>query len=571
MNHRRNVWVAVVSVAVLAAGAGVCVAGDRRDAPRPDVWKTRPTLKQALDKELAAMEKFLVSLEPKAFAVNYGKLASLAASDDAKQRDRAFKAIGNLQDPTGLPILAKAVRDRPAGGESHLQAVMSLGGWIYDAYHTDGRKPPEKLRPLLGLFVKTLVEAGDEPNVRAYCFQAIGSLAGPEWLPLVQDLADSRHPAVTHWSSWAAKQIQGRCDPEVADPLLKSTYILPEAERLLIVQRIRRLLAAKSRPAGKETICYSEDISHFDHWIPQPGSPKVDEPDRREYYIWRVRAGRVTRVDFDEDGERRVAHRVWYNEKGAPILTLNSYPSAPDTYVWGEYDSMGLLCRLVRFRDDFGVQGVDRLVNTGVYDRTTVYKFDAKGQMHLRTRYTGEGVFVYHRQTGVEKRVNSGSRRHWMCRLTRGHGLASVYPIPDPPYEPAKLRLAITKLAVDPAVVEHQCTGSLTVRNVGSSYTVPSDKIGPYYMLHIYDAAGTLLFRAGGGWSGQTESGNDMDLTFDTHSNTIPGAGGAKFLLPKPGRYTLKITLLAGQLTEPLDEKTVAFDVGLYGPGKKGR
>jgi len=179
-----------------------------QDRPRPEIWKTYPALKDRLDAGLASLPDWLKMLEPESFAQNYPGIAKMAESKDLEERLRALKAIEALREMSGLPILVAAIDS--AESKERRRAALRLSNWVYDEYHTAGRMPPARFAPLLPLFVKTLVEAGDEPNVRAYCFQAIGSLAGPEWLPLVKDLSASRHPAVTHWSGWAAEQLSQR-------------------------------------------------------------------------------------------------------------------------------------------------------------------------------------------------------------------------------------------------------------------------------------------------------------------------------------------------------------------------
>jgi len=106
---------------------------------------------------------------------------------------------------SGVPILVAPIAS--PGSRDKFHAAMCLSDWVYGSYHAGERKVPGQFAPLLAVFVKTLVDANDEPNVRARCFMVIGSLAGPEWLPLVKDLSGSRHPAVTRWSGWAVKQL----------------------------------------------------------------------------------------------------------------------------------------------------------------------------------------------------------------------------------------------------------------------------------------------------------------------------------------------------------------------------
>lgn len=208
--------------------ADVLQPGSKADMPCPEIWRKYPHLKEKLDADLSRMEKYLKSLEPEAFAAKHPELVKMAKSDNPLQRARAIKAISALRDKSALSIVVAAMKKCNLSREgpqslrlANLQPLLSLTDWIYDAYHPD-RKTPRELAPLLPLFVKMLVEAGDKPNVRCCYFQAIGCLAGPEWLPLVKDLSASRHPAVTHWSAWAVKEVAKRARP-TAKPAKESS------------------------------------------------------------------------------------------------------------------------------------------------------------------------------------------------------------------------------------------------------------------------------------------------------------------------------------------------------------
>lgn len=180
------------------------------DKPRPGIWLEYPELKTQHDDGLKKVDVWLKTLKPEVFAEKFPGLAKLADSSNGLERRRALQAVAVLRDMSGVPILVAPIAS--AGSRDKFQAAMHLSDWVYGSYHAAGRKIPGQFAPLLPVFVKALVDAGDEPNVRARCFMVIGSLAGPEWLPLVKDLSASRHPAVTHWSGWAVKQLSGRSE-----------------------------------------------------------------------------------------------------------------------------------------------------------------------------------------------------------------------------------------------------------------------------------------------------------------------------------------------------------------------
>ena len=188
----------------------------KADRPHPEIWRKYPNLKKKLDADLGRMKTYLKSLEPGAFAARHPELVKMAKSDDPQQRVRAIKAISALRDKSSLSVVVAAIEKEKTPHRNprgylicRVECLSCLTTWVYDAYHPD-RKVPRELAPLLPLFVKMLVETGDK---RSYCFQAIGCLAGPEWLPLLKDLSASRHPAVTHWSAWALKEITKRAQP----------------------------------------------------------------------------------------------------------------------------------------------------------------------------------------------------------------------------------------------------------------------------------------------------------------------------------------------------------------------
>ena len=178
------------------------------DKPRPKCLLEYPKLKKQHEEGLKNVDVWLKTLKPEAFAKKFPGLVKLANSSEVADRLRALKAIGALEDLSAISIMVASMRTR--GSAEKDEAARQLANSVYSVYHYSGRTIPKHLAPLLPVFVETLIKAGDEPNLRASCFQAIGCLAGPEWLPLVKDLSGSRHPAVTQWSGWAIKQLKER-------------------------------------------------------------------------------------------------------------------------------------------------------------------------------------------------------------------------------------------------------------------------------------------------------------------------------------------------------------------------
>jgi len=224
-----DVCLALLAVVLAVAAVGTAEpARDQEAEPRaakpasPDqpqwetIWQRYPALERENRTASAGLDGWLRSLEPEAFARRYGELGPQTQTDDKARRLRAIRAVATLRELAGLPYLVRATEaDLP---DVRLWAFQGLAAWVYDEYHESGRKVPQALKPLLPFFVTALVETAkqDEPNVRSYCFQAIGCLVGPEWLGLLKEAAPSRHPAVTHWANWCVEEITKRADSERA-------------------------------------------------------------------------------------------------------------------------------------------------------------------------------------------------------------------------------------------------------------------------------------------------------------------------------------------------------------------
>lgn len=172
----------------------------------PEIWEKHPQLKRQHEADLLKMQDWFEALEPEAFRANFPGIARMMSAADKEERLRAIRAVGALRRPSSIPILAE--RMNSGGHVEQLEATMQLANWVYNEYHAGRRRIPEHLAPLLPLFVETLRGARGEPNVSSYCCQAIGCLAGPEWLPWLTDASKSRHGAVTHWAGWAVQELR---------------------------------------------------------------------------------------------------------------------------------------------------------------------------------------------------------------------------------------------------------------------------------------------------------------------------------------------------------------------------
>jgi hypothetical protein len=169
------------------------------------VWDKYPELAKRHEGALKKMREWLTGLEPDAFAASYPGIARRVNSPDKKDRLRALRASGALREMAAIPILAQRM-----GSADHveaLEATVQLANWASDEYRACGRRTPERLGPLLPLFIEALLAAKGEPNISGFCCQAIGCLAGPEWLPWLVDVSRSRQDAVTHWAAWAVQEL----------------------------------------------------------------------------------------------------------------------------------------------------------------------------------------------------------------------------------------------------------------------------------------------------------------------------------------------------------------------------
>ena len=177
---------------------------------RDDLLKKYPELTKELSESLEHMDAWLLTLEPDAFRKRHPEIVRLMESPIAEERTKAYKAALALEDTAAIPFLVNAVRH--GKGSDRNEAVRTLSGWVYKAYWKT--RPPgpgaEPFKPLLPLFLEILINCGDDPSLKSSSFQAIGCLADQRWLPLLKDLRESRHPAVTHWSTWAIEEIEKR-------------------------------------------------------------------------------------------------------------------------------------------------------------------------------------------------------------------------------------------------------------------------------------------------------------------------------------------------------------------------
>ena len=422
-------------------------AADKPDPARPETWAAHPALKKKLDDGLAALKGYLRSLEPAVFAAKYADFVELAFSKDAEERTRAIKGIAVLHDLSGLPILV-AVIEKNDGGR--LQAVLALAEWVHDAYQAEKKVPPRELQPLLPLFVQLLVEAGDEPRLRDSCFQAIGCLAGPEWLPLVKDLAAGREPR-SATAAWAVEQLADRPGPVIAaatataeasevESVLRTTYTLPAPDLATIKKNVKERLDREPDSPDGCSILYSTGIAHFDSWVPVPGTPLKNPPARDVYWKWYYQAGRVARVDFVDGGKAKLRYRVWNDDRHAPVLSTEYSSKDGDRWVvaWcADYDERGLIRRVVRLSQEFEVVEVFVFENGAGYSSMCQTAFADQGKFYWRARHIGDALLLLTREAPQEKQVNTGTALWWIRHLER-YGLASIYPVPEPEKRPPR-------------------------------------------------------------------------------------------------------------------------------------
>jgi hypothetical protein len=109
--------------------------------------------------------------------------------------------------------------------------------------------------------------------------------------------------------------------------------------------------------------------------------------------------------------------------------------------------------------------------------------------------------------------------------------------------------------------VEKRCSGTFVVRNVGRAFRTPPTVIGPSYGIFILDARGKRLFRNYGGWGPGMKAGGEIAFRWDSRRNHLGKTSGEEFLIPAPGKYTLKIELYAQKRSKVLDVSTTDFEV----------
>jgi hypothetical protein len=111
-------------------------------------------------------------------------------------------------------------------------------------------------------------------------------------------------------------------------------------------------------------------------------------------------------------------------------------------------------------------------------------------------------------------------------------------PLPPPPC------LEIVRAAVTAAAVEAQCQGEVVIRNSGGSWLCPPDRLGFSYGITIHEEAGAgPLFRTFGGLPNAIATGEEVRVSWDTHSNHLGETSEPPFLIPAPGTYRLTVFL----------------------------
>lgn len=128
--------------------------------------------------------------------------------------------------------------------------------------------------------------------------------------------------------------------------------------------------------------------------------------------------------------------------------------------------------------------------------------------------------------------------------------------VPQPHY-----KLRISKSEVEAAKVEGQCQGTFVVCNDGDDYETPLDIVGPSYGVFIYDARENLLFRHFGAWGPGMKWGEERTLRWNTSSNHLGRTSEPAFLIPAPGKYTVKVELYEGKQRQVLDVAIREFEV----------
>jgi hypothetical protein len=129
-------------------------------------------------------------------------------------------------------------------------------------------------------------------------------------------------------------------------------------------------------------------------------------------------------------------------------------------------------------------------------------------------------------------------------------------------FDPARISMRVDAFQVTSPRVGAQCVGTLVIVNTGSGYEHDAHQVLPYWMLTIAEANGIVIHMGGGGWSGPMRTGESRTFTFDTHSNSAPGAEGRPFVFPRPGRYTVTVSVFpGGGLFTPVDTKTITVQV----------
>lgn len=223
-----------------------------------------------------------------------------------------------------------------------------------------------------------------------------------------------------------------------ADALNDSTYRSDNAELELIKERLEPLLA-KQVDVAEMSELNSLSLSAFNRVPYIRGTPTKDMPrtGTRPWYQLYYQAGRVRCVFKNQNGQRQLHRRVFYDDAGAPAVVCEHLfgKPFPNAVHYLQYDQRGYLARYLEFWSDantglrlrasYLVRAKDR------YQNTIVYWFsEPGGEFQEKYVYTDTGQTVQTRKDNQPQPAGSRTYPDYINRPVQ-YDMKSIFPIPN--------------------------------------------------------------------------------------------------------------------------------------------
>lgn len=223
-----------------------------------------------------------------------------------------------------------------------------------------------------------------------------------------------------------------KVDFKVSTDLKQTTYILPEQDKQRIISIIEEI-ASKQINTNNMDYYYST-FGFSVQGIPSSETLLTSPPENKTQYRRLFYQNGFIRVKSEiQNGSEKIKAKVFYNDKGAPILVAEPFGNWYNCYFF-EYDEAGYLKRRSR------ISNIRTLENIAIYEIEPGYKNviqydfiweeDNRFKLWERYRYSSEGSFVWSAKSGEEKRYSHHSFID-KIKILGKYNLAPIFPIPE--------------------------------------------------------------------------------------------------------------------------------------------